>query len=48
MHAAIFDQMFKPLRSAGTAGRDERLCAGLAQYLSSPTICSKTDDEKTS
>ena len=47
VHAAFFDQMFEPLRRAGTAGCDERLCAGLAQYLSSPTICSKTDDDKT-
>ena len=47
VHAAFFDQMFKPLRNAGSVGRDERLCVGLAQYLSSPTICSKTDDDKT-
>lgn len=46
VHAAFFDSMFPPVRCA-SAGVDLRLSERLEQYLSSPRICEKTDDDKT-
>ena len=46
VHAAFFDAMLPPVRRAASAGLNRELSDGLARYLASPTICEKTDDDK--
>lgn len=47
VHGPFFDKIFGPVRTLSTAGFDERLSDQLKTYLSSDTICEKTDDDKT-
>ena len=47
VHSPFFDRMFEPLRASGIVGIDQNLSAGLERYLASPTICDRTDDDKT-
>lgn len=46
-HAPFFDPMFRPVDSASGEGRLVDLSAKLAAYLSSPSVCERTDDDKT-
>ncbi len=46
-HAPFFRTMMQPLDSAIEEGRNVRLSAALAAFLSSPRVCEKTDDDKT-
>jgi len=43
----FFDQMFPAVRALEEEGLDAKLSEGLATYLNSPTICARTDDDKT-
>jgi hypothetical protein len=45
-HAPFFDTFFKPLQNGG-AGRNRKLSRDLKHFLDGPTVCSKTDDDKT-
>jgi Protein phosphatase 2C len=44
--APFFDKMFAPL-NATTPGRDRQLSKALRSFLDSPTVCDRTDDDKT-
>jgi serine/threonine protein phosphatase PrpC len=44
--APFFDRMFLPLSTQST-GRDRKLSRHLKGYLDSPSVCDKTDDDKT-
>jgi hypothetical protein len=46
-HAPFFDSMFPPLRKSQASGVDAGLSQALDKYLSSSTINSRTDDDKT-
>lgn len=43
----FFDKMFPAVRAAKDEGLNDKLSTALAAYLSSPTICQRTDDDKT-
>jgi Protein phosphatase 2C len=43
----FFDPMLRPIDAAPTEGRLVELSAKLATYLASPTVCARTDDDKT-
>jgi hypothetical protein len=43
----FFTSMIEPVRNSTAPGLDQDLSVGLHQYLSSPTICNRTDDDKT-
>lgn len=47
IHGAFFDAMFPALRQSTRRGVDRPLSEQLAQYLSAPAICARTDDDKT-
>ncbi|WP_159732629.1 PP2C family serine/threonine-protein phosphatase [Methylosinus sp. Ce-a6] len=47
VHAPFFEKMFAPVRALETEGLDDTLSAGLERYLASPTVCERTDDDKT-
>lgn len=47
VHGPFFESMFGPVRTSKSIGLDETLSKGLEKYLSSPTICERTDDDKT-
>lgn len=47
VHAPFFDKMFVPVRGLEAEGVDQGLSAGLERYLASPTVCERTDDDKT-
>jgi hypothetical protein len=42
----FFDQMFNPVTGA-IGGRDRKLSRNLANFLNGPSVCDKTDDDKT-
>ena len=46
-HAPFFDSMFPPVRKSQASGVDAELSHALDKYLSSPTITTRTDDDKT-
>jgi Protein phosphatase 2C len=46
VHGRFFDQMMPPVRKAAAPGLDTKLSDGLRSYLSSSTICERTDDDK--
>ena len=46
-YARFFDPMFRPVDAATGEGRLVELSAKLAAYLASPTVCERTDDDKT-
>lgn len=43
----FFDKMFPAVRAAKESGLNEELSTALANYLASPSICARTDDDKT-
>jgi protein phosphatase 2C-like protein len=43
----FFDKMFTPLRGKHTVGRDRKLSRDLRNFLDGPSVCEKTDDDKT-
>jgi Protein phosphatase 2C len=45
-HAPFFDKMFAPFGSA-LAGRNRTLSRALQRFLDGPSVCDKTDDDKT-
>ncbi len=45
-YAPFFDKMFAPL-SGSTPGRDRRMSRALQAFLDGPTVCGRTDDDKT-
>jgi len=46
-HTRFFDPMIRPLDAALGEGRLAELSEKLATYLSSPSVCERTDDDKT-
>jgi hypothetical protein len=46
-HARFFDPMFRPVDAASEEGRLVELSAKLATYLAGPSVCERTDDDKT-
>jgi len=47
VHSPFFNEMIAPVRALPEAGFDTTLSQQLGSYLSSPQICSRTDDDKT-
>jgi hypothetical protein len=47
VHAPFFNKMLPPVRALGQPGFDAALSTELSTYLSSPVVCSRTDDDKT-
>ncbi|MGG5242655.1 protein phosphatase 2C domain-containing protein [Pseudomonas lurida] len=45
--ARFFDPMIKPVDQAWADGRLAELSDALARYLQSPSLCERTDDDKT-
>lgn len=46
-HPRFFDPMFRPVDAASGVGRLVELSAKLATYLAGPSVCERTDDDKT-
>lgn len=46
-HPRFFDPMFRPVDAATSKGRLIELSAKLATYLAGPSVCERTDDDKT-
>jgi hypothetical protein len=46
-HTRFFDPMIRPVDVASGDGRLVELSAKLANYLAGPTVCERTDDDKT-
>lgn len=46
-HARFFDPMIRPVDVASGEGRLVELSAKLASYLAGPSVCERTDDDKT-
>lgn len=46
-HAGFFDPMFRPVDESPGNGKLRRLSQQLADYLASPQVCDRTDDDKT-
>lgn len=46
-HSRFFDPMMRPIDSATGTGRLSDLSAKLSSYLDSPSVCERTDDDKT-
>lgn len=47
VHSPFFNSMLSPVRALAQPGFDATLSQQLSTYLSSPAICSRTDDDKT-
>lgn len=47
VHENFFKKMMPPVRASEVDGCDEKLSAALEQYLASPPVCARTDDDKT-
>lgn len=47
VHSPFFDGVFPAVRALVIPGHDQALSDKLAQYLDSPAICDRTDDDKT-
>lgn len=47
VHAPFFDSMFPPIRASRATGEDAELSRALAQYLSTPKVNERTNDDKT-
>jgi hypothetical protein len=45
-HGPFFDKMFVPLQNTGP-GRNRQLSKDLRHFLDGPSVCNKTDDDKT-
>lgn len=46
-HSRFFDPMLRPVDAASGVGRLVDLSVKLATYLASPSVCERTDDDKT-
>lgn len=46
-HPQFFDPMFRPVDKASGEGRLVELSEKLAKYLAGPSVCERTDDDKT-
>ena len=46
-HPRFFDPMMRPVDAAANGGRLVELSAKLATYLAGPSVCGRTDDDKT-
>lgn len=46
-HQPFFDRITNPLKASRADGRDMALSKALEQYLASPNVCERTDDDKT-
>lgn len=46
-HPRFFDPMFRPIDKASGEGRLVELSAKLAKFLAGPSVCERTDDDKT-
>jgi hypothetical protein len=46
-HSRFFDPMLRPVDVASGEGRLVELSAKLATYLAGPSVCERTDDDKT-
>lgn len=46
-HPRFFDPMMRPVDAAAGEGRLVELSAKLASYLAGPSVCGRTDDDKT-
>jgi len=46
-HVPFFDGVCRPLREGATAGHESGLSTQLKEYLNSPAINARTDDDKT-
>lgn len=46
-HVPFFRPMMKPVDEAAGVGKQRQLSASLAQWLGSPSVCDRTDDDKT-
>lgn len=46
-HAPFFERMLSPIRTLSSTGRDGPLSKALGDYLSSSSVCERTDDDKT-
>ncbi len=47
VHGPFFESKFAPVRDSEIVGFNDKLSQGLEKYLASPTICDRTDDDKT-
>ena len=47
VHAPFFDNIFRSVRVVPDAGFNGELSGKLAEYLASPAVCDRTDDDKT-
>lgn len=47
VHAPFFDQIMAPIRGSRAGGEDLLLSAGLSEYLGSPVVATRTDDDTT-
>ncbi|WP_296247700.1 PP2C family serine/threonine-protein phosphatase [uncultured Stenotrophomonas sp.] len=47
VHSPFFDKIFQPVRALAEPGLSEDMSLKLKNYLSSPVICDRTDDDKT-
>ncbi|WP_334488870.1 PP2C family serine/threonine-protein phosphatase [Bradyrhizobium algeriense] len=46
-HARFFEPMIRPVDQSPESGRLTKLSLALGQYLDSPPVCDRTDDDKT-
>jgi serine/threonine protein phosphatase PrpC len=46
-HARFFEPMIRPIDQSQEAGKLTKLSLALGQYLDSPAVCNRTDDDKT-
>lgn len=46
-HAPFFNRMLAPLKASDGVGNNEALSAALQSYLDGPSVCDRTDDDKT-
>ncbi len=47
VHSPFFERMLGPVRGSSSANHDDALSAGLAEYLRSPTVTARADDDLT-
>jgi hypothetical protein len=45
-HAPFFNRMLAPLKASRVEGLDKDLSSALKDYLDSPSVCERTDDDK--
>ncbi|MGY1777089.1 PP2C family serine/threonine-protein phosphatase [Geodermatophilus sp. SYSU D00804] len=47
VHSPFFERMFGPVRTSEVSGEDRALSKGLDEYLRSPTVAARADDDLT-